>query len=149
MSAQEAMDAAIATVKAAKDEAAKHVKDAVREAVRAVFAADERVEAVRWRQYTPYFNDGDACVFGLHGVYAQIDGAKALDSEEDDRFFDDYTLKGDGKYGPSLPAVGEALGQLEGKLSEWEEMLATAFGDHAEVVIERDGLVTVDEYHHD
>lgn len=35
------------------------------EALDAVLAFPE-VESVRWTQYTPYFNDGEACVFGLH-----------------------------------------------------------------------------------
>ena len=26
----------------------------------------DRVHSVRWSQYTPYFNDGDACVFGVN-----------------------------------------------------------------------------------
>jgi hypothetical protein len=148
MSAEESVAAAIVTIKAAKDEAAKHVKDAVREAVKAVFASDDKVTAIRWRQYTPYFNDGDACVFGLHGVEASVGGDDGGGGE--DGFFDDYSLKSGGKYGsPDLPHVGEALGELEGKLGEWEELLQTAFGDHAEVTIERAGAVIIDEYNHD
>ena len=43
-------------------------------AVDAVLAFPE-VEAVRWRQYTPYFNDGDACVFDPCSPDLRIAGA--------------------------------------------------------------------------
>lgn len=147
MSAQEAMAAAVATIKAAKDEAAKHVKEAVKESVKAVFASDELVRAVRWRQYTPYFNDGDACVFSVHGVEAQTADEGG---DYDDGFWESYSFGHGGKYDtPDLPHVKAALGEMEAKLNEWTEMLETAFGDHAQVVITRDGEVTIDEYEHD
>ena len=37
----------------------------LRPMVEAVFAHDD-VESVRWRQYTPYFNDGDVCEFSIY-----------------------------------------------------------------------------------
>lgn len=41
----------------------------------AVFAADPDVTALGWRQYTPYFNDGDACYFGIHSEDIVAKGA--------------------------------------------------------------------------
>lgn len=38
-----------------------------------LFAFPE-VEAVRWEQYTPYFNDGDVCVFNIHDAYIKFVG---------------------------------------------------------------------------
>lgn len=32
----------------------------------------ESFTALRWRQYTPYFNDGDACVFQIYGVGLRV-----------------------------------------------------------------------------
>jgi hypothetical protein len=32
---------------------------------------DPLVECFGWRQYTPYFNDGDPCVFSAHGLWAR------------------------------------------------------------------------------
>jgi hypothetical protein len=39
-----------------------------------------------WRQYTPYFNDGDTCVFGAHGLWVRaekIEAPKPPESEEE------------------------------------------------------------------
>jgi hypothetical protein len=47
--------------------------------------ADPRVVAVRWRQYTPYFNDGDACTFR---VYIE-DGWKFTTTDEDAGDYED------------------------------------------------------------
>lgn len=27
------------------------------------------VECIRWNQFTPYFNDGEECIFGIHEIY--------------------------------------------------------------------------------
>ncbi len=45
--------------------------------------SDPTVEAIRWTQYTPYFNDGDPCIFSAAGLYVLPDGAKD-DTEDDD-----------------------------------------------------------------
>lgn len=38
---------------------------------------DPRIEAVRWVQYTPYFNDGEPCVFSISEYHFAIKPAKA------------------------------------------------------------------------
>lgn len=38
-------------------------KDAILRAFREFFETNPDIVALRWHQYTPYFNDGDACVF--------------------------------------------------------------------------------------
>lgn len=73
--------------------------------------------AIRWRQYTPYFNDGDACVFGVHGVSAQLVGVTVPEDEADD-----YSEEGDGYVDLSYfyskdPAVLAVLGK---RRSSWE-----------------------------
>ena len=45
-------------------------KKALKEFVKEFFdATGGTVKALRWRQYTPYFNDGDACEFHVHDAY--------------------------------------------------------------------------------
>lgn len=34
---------------------------------------DPRVVEIGWRQYTPYFNDGDTCEFGAHDVWVRLE----------------------------------------------------------------------------
>lgn len=46
----------------------------------------EGVEAVRWRQYTPYFNDGEACYFSAYmdENVVKIAGLEATEEDSDD-----------------------------------------------------------------
>lgn len=60
-------------------------------ALDALWAFDE-VEAVKWRQCTPYFNDGDACTFGSYGISVKL---KGIDEGGD---YDDGFLDGDSSY---------------------------------------------------
>lgn len=57
---------------------------AVREALSEFFDAHPQVEALRWEQYTPHFNDGDACVFSVHEVRAKLKDVP--DDEEDEDY---------------------------------------------------------------
>lgn len=43
------------------------------------------VLGVGWAQYTPYFNDGEPCVFGIGEPYIALDG---VETKEEDHYFD-------------------------------------------------------------
>lgn len=63
-------------------------------ALDALLAFDE-VAAVRWRQYTPYFNDGEPCNFSTYGASIKLVGAlaKGADDEDDEEAgFEDLYL---------------------------------------------------------
>lgn len=85
--------------------------EALRPLLEAVLAHDE-VEAIRWRQYTPYFNDGDECVFGVEADwdFVKLRGVKEdeteIDDEEEADFLEiiDPRIKG-GKQQKYIPAV--------------------------------------------
>src|SRR5690348_1020347 len=59
-------------------------------------AFDKGVKAIAWSQYTPYFNDGEACEFGV-GDIAFTSNSKVVSAwldddagdQEDDRYYDD------------------------------------------------------------
>lgn len=87
------------------------------------------VEKVRWNQYTPYFNDGDTCEFSAHIDSLAINDDEMYDgSDENADAADDFST---------------ALGEIP------EEMLKEIFGDHVEVIVNRDGTVETEEYSHD
>lgn len=46
------------------------------------------VEAVRWEQYTPYFNDGDVCTFSANDVSIKFTG-KDTGGDREDGFSED------------------------------------------------------------
>ncbi len=53
-----------------------------------IFDANPTLEAVRWTQYTPYFNDGEPCVFGVNEPYirGQFKSKYAEAGEYDDSY---------------------------------------------------------------
>lgn len=60
-------------------------------ALDALFAFPE-VESVRWRQSTPYFNDGEACLFSVDEPSVKfVDNGDGGD--DDDGYLDEYTAE--------------------------------------------------------
>lgn len=101
------------------------------------------VKAVGWSQYTPYFNDGEECVFSLHGMYAS-----ATDEREESFYDEGWTeVYGDPEDGFTKESW-DALSKLEEALNDAEDVLRDAFGDHVAVYVTRDGI-DVEEYEHD
>lgn len=102
------------------------------------------ITRIRWQQYTPHFNDGDECRFGVHEPYFTIDGiADEVDSwnikycVEDKKTLDASFLQ----YIEPMKAVSTALYKLK-------DTLETVFGDHVEVTATRDSIVA-EECDHD
>jgi hypothetical protein len=130
--------------KKAREFAQSRGREAVGAAFRAVFEKFPELGLFGWRQYTPHFNDGDACVFGVHGAIAAP--AAALDDGELDEWYD-HEFYGNETKGLSKEchaALREIWDQLEGN----EELLESMFGDHAEVRVTKDE-VSVEECSHD
>jgi hypothetical protein len=87
------------------------------------FEANPEVEAVKWAQYTPYFNDGEPCEFTVHDPETK--------------------LVGDGDYDYDYGGPGQKL------IDEVPtEVMLAVFGDHTEIVATRQGF-EVTEYDHD
>lgn len=127
---------------ALRKEAAEQVKPLLSEFIK----ANPQVKAVKWTQYTPYFNDGDPCTFSIH---------------EPEFYFEGGDLDGDGysawcfghaDYRPSYDvcsaATAEACKSVAKALEGIEEALEECFGDHVKVIVTAEG-VSVDEYDHD
>lgn len=122
------------------------------------------LKAVTWNQYTPYFNDGDTCEFGVGdpGFTTNSDVALAWlsgeDSYENENGEDhdcshwDYELPWSDNY-PHPDGIKK--GQFDVPIStyEFQYALREKFGDHTTVVvgIDKDGNTRVvqNEYEHD
>ena len=134
------------------------------------------ISAVRWRQYTPYFNDGDACVFGVGEVTFALAGHRY--DGDGDGYFDGDTVTdyGDGFYSSydddyqavlgstaydletrtyrvahsPNPEASEAVLHLTDVIysGAHNASLGELFGDHAVVTASKTGFV-IDGYDHD
>lgn len=131
---------------------------------------DPTIVEFGWRQYTPYFNDGDPCEFDVYGTWVRTDA----DTDVEDDYVYELEVDGHRSLGkvsgdwiedPENPGTRvwqkrpyegpdearydrcQALyGALQG--GEFEVVLLKAFGDHAAITVRRDGI-QVEFYDHD
>jgi hypothetical protein len=57
------------------------------------FANNPDVNSLRFEAYTPYFNDGEPCVFGVNEVRVSFSSVKALKANLDDDHFIEKTYE--------------------------------------------------------
>lgn len=137
--------------------------------VQPIFAEFPGLQWFSWTQYTPYFNDGDPCVFRNGSDYVRAsyaepnagtlgasgsdvaassvssDAVGETDDEDEDSDLDEVWTGADSEL-PWAVRIGEVLGALG------DEGLLALFGDHVRVRAQRSGdtvTVSVDEYSHD
>lgn len=130
-----------------------------------------KITSLGWTQYTPYFNDGDECVFKVNSDLYY--GIKVNGESLDDSDFFKYStrslskyLKKDGSYEEWIKNFpDDALSDdkkdeelyLYSILLDFEEILNSIddeflkdlFGDHVEVTVHSGGAISTDEYEHD
>ena len=131
------------------------------------FEKNPGVTAVVWTQYTPYFNDGDECVFRVHTpTFTNAPDPENVrwgeyDGDEEDVWAVDnirYILNSDRAYYADereliLSKGGVNVESCEAftsviNSSEMEDIFRAMFGDHVQVVATREGFTTTD-YEHD
>lgn len=103
------------------------------------------LSAIRWRQYTPYFNDGDPCEFRTGDVTLRFEDSPEVAGDYEDGFEDSWSLRynEDPRYTDTLNELARAVGGRE-----FYDVLIDAFGDHAEVTVTKD-KIDVEYYEHD
>lgn len=95
-----------------------------------IFEGNPEIESMGWSQYSPYFNDGDECVFHVHEVDT-INGEDVWDSGKSEEF--DLALRQADDVLQSLP----------------EDFLKALYGNHVSVTIHKDGRVETNSCDHD
>lgn len=145
------------------------------EAIKEFFDANPDVWCLAWSQYTPYFNDGEPCDFGVNEILAYTDAASETDlgelvNEAEDvgmltPLYDVHSgwIAKDPKYVAEYSARNEKLkadfakGSVETFTADFtalkefvsanEELMEELYGDHVLVQIRRsgDGVESVTE----
>lgn len=154
MTKAEQYRSALEKIATAKAEAKELAKDAFAEMTAALFGGYPLLESFSWKQYTPYFNDGDPCTFSARVEDQEciaINGEDGYEISEDcdykevngkweRRGFDESELH-------PLYKAQKAACELLCQVSH--EQLEEMFGDHAKITVHRNGTVEVEECSHD
>lgn len=128
-------------------------KEALKEAFMDYFDKYPGVKGVVWAQYTPYFNDGEQCVFRVRDLcpivvknnyeveFPNVDVADYIFDEELDgtRCIALETYSEKGGFYTDLRKIAKVIDN---------ELALLTFGDHVRVVATRAGF-KVNEYEHD
>lgn len=117
------------------------------------FEKNPQVKAIMWNQYTPYFNDGDECVFSVNDPsYTNAEGEDLEDftnwGEYDGDNTEVWAWEG---WGSAPEGINIKPLQEFSRIVCSEAMtdvMRAMFGDHVHVVATIDGF-SVDEYDHD
>lgn len=127
-------------------------KELFKPALAELFAKYPAMKNIAWTQYTPYFNDGDACTFSVNND-VDINGVERYENDEASET--NYVKNDAGKYvsvpneryNPAVKAMYDEAERLIGSIPE--DIMEALFGDHAEITADRDGTFTVESYSHD
>ncbi|AOE43817.1 hypothetical protein SEA_BANTAM_128 [Gordonia phage Bantam] len=123
--------------------------------------ADPYVVSVRWKQYTPYFNDGDPCEFGVNDIGVRFADTADDAGDYEDGYIDAWSIRFDRQYrvardgkDSEYPGISDELHDAIAALNDavaggaHEVDLRKFFGDPAEVTATREGF-DVEFYDHD
>lgn len=122
-----------AAIKAEMVSESKAVFDA---ATKEIFAKYKPLKQFSWTQYTPYFCDGDACVFSAN-------------TDDPDINWDGVDIEAYSDQLEEDPVVAQCYKEIVDTLKQLDdEALEEMFGDHVKVIAGRKS-VKVEEYEHD
>jgi len=79
------------------------------------FSSHPEIRSIVWTQYTPYFNDGEACVFSINDFEFILDMDSALVSDDVKKLYEHVAGEYDGNYGYGEADVRPVFRTLSGK----------------------------------
>lgn len=124
-------------------------KIALKEALDGVLK--EGITKIKWRQYTPYFNDGEACIFSVHEPVYYIDNGIvptyfSLEEEDEDGgwyYYSSYTAE------KNKIKILESVEKLQLMFTDLDNFyFLNSFDDHAEITYDGQEF-EVNDYSHD
>lgn len=129
-----------AQIKAFQTKMEQEGKDLFKSMSAQLFDENPTLVKFGWTQYTPYYNDGDECVFSANLDYPRF----LLVGQGEDLYDEEAWFSKDEVTDESI-----AWNNIITFLSQFsDDDVKLLFGDHAEVVVTREG-VEVSQYEHD
>lgn len=126
-----------------KNQLQQEVRALLNKEIMEIFDSDMELKSIAFQAYTPYFNDGDTCYYGVRCDEPIINGT--IDAYEVD--WDEY------KSWVNRDSVQRFIDLIYKIENCGEDICKTIFGDHVEVTFARteDDLInmTTEYYEHD
>lgn len=139
-------------IKKKKEDLDQEVKSFFNEFIKNVFLEFPELVLISWAQYTPYFNDGDPCIFRVHDAKISFNAYSSDDELDTDEYIEHeelfYPVFDNWSIPEEKTKYKKLLTDIDNMLSEVSSYLQDIFGDHAEVLAFKDKIV-VTEYDHD
>ncbi len=125
-----------------------------------IFDKYPTLESFRWTQYTPYFNDGETCLFSVNTDYISVNDEWVDDAKwasevnvinwgnwnRELRVYEGRVEEPNPNYDPVLT---EASNEIVNFLDHFDnDFYLSKFGDHASITVSRGG-VDISDYDHD
>ena len=125
-------------------------KKAFTEYIKSLFDKYGAIEDLRWVQYTPWFNDGDTCEFGVEEacmklVTGEVLGEWYYDSDDNEGEDNESEVKLSQTERKELEAV---LEEFSDKINALGDTMEAVFGNHVKIYVTRDG-VRIEGFEHD
>lgn len=118
----------------------------LKEAFSGLFQAWPELTAVAWTQYAPYFNDGEACVFSVHGLHYCLNASDKELSEDlyDEPWSELWSRPEDGMD----PELHTQLKDFSDAIQKVGDTMQDIFGDGVKITATRKGI-EIEDYSHD
>jgi hypothetical protein len=125
-----------------------------------IFNKYPQIESFGWTQYTPYFNDGESCVFYANTDYIKINEEYVDDSDwfspinivkignwnRELRVYEGREEEPNPNYNKNLVDASYEIGDFLGNFDN--DFYLSKFGDHAEITMTKNGI-DISDYDHD
>lgn len=140
-------------MKELKEQMKKEAQSFFAQEVKGLFDNNPELESFAWVQYTPYFNDGEACVFSARTDEPYVNSVDWWGNTLDGDDISDELYTYTGNYNRVWTEKGQRWQVLNDKVKSFiqnfdNEDLLDMFGDHCQVIVSREGI-EITEYNHD
>jgi hypothetical protein len=134
-----------ADMEAVKQTYLEKSKAAFTDVAKLIFEKHPVVESFSWAQYTPYFNDGEECVFSANTDYFNLNGQDEYEDGSKE------TIWRNGKDIPNpdhKPEISAAREDIQEFLSQFDDsVFRDMFGDHKHVTVTKTETIVEDHEH--
>lgn len=133
-------------------------KELMAEAFRTVFDENPNLIKIQWTQYTPYFNDGDPCIFSRKVMNYYFSSLEEKDEDDEDEgiplYSMNYKVSSKSKDYEVYRAVIPSLEKFENTISRTfdDSIFEEVFGNDQKVIATRaDNSIVfeTEDYYHD